>query len=386
MSSSPEGALAGLKVLDLTRNAPGPFCAMLLADYGADVIQIVDPSYLGSLVATGDPYMDLRGTPHDELSRNKRSIGINLKSSGGQGVLDRLVHDADVLIIEWRPGVAKRLSADYERLSGLNPRLIYCTITGYGQSGPMALAPGHDLGYLARSGVLSLMRDRSGRPIVPPNLIADFGGATLAAFAILAAVAERARTGRGQLVDVSLTGSAHYLATDVAAPAVHGLENPRGGATAVTGALPFYDVYETKDGRHVTVAALEEKFFRRLCERIGCKEFIERQWNREHYGAMRDAFARAFSLRTQGEWLAELGDDDVCVDPVVELVDACRDQGLMATSKDSALIPGAPSLSRTPPTRRSEPVLPCAHTDVILPGLGYGAREIADLKATGAVA
>lgn len=363
------GALAGLRVLDLTRHAPGPFAAMVLGDYGADVIQIADPTFHGEHGSSLDPYMGLRGTPADQLSRNKRSIGLNLKSTDGLAVLHRLVSTADIVITEWRPGTAERLKADYPTLAAINPRLVYCAISGYGQTGPEARRAGHDLNYLARSGVLSLMADREGRPIVPANIIADFGGGALAVVAILAAITERARTGCGQSIDCSLTGAARYLATDLASLAERA--QPRGGAFVTAGGVPFYDVYETLDGKFVSVAALEERFFKELCARLGCPELAPHQWQGERHNEMRATFARIFRSRSQSEWMTDLASLDVCVAAVADFSEAVAEAGADT---------GAPRLSRTPVRIACPPVAPATHSDEVLAELGYPAAEIARLR------
>jgi crotonobetainyl-CoA:carnitine CoA-transferase CaiB-like acyl-CoA transferase len=379
------GALEGLKVLDLTRNAPGPFCCMVLADYGADVIQIADPGYFAAQTKTGTPYADLRGAEHDALSRNKRSLGLNLKSEDGQRIFHALARAADVVVVEWRPGVAERLNVGFSVLSQLNRKLIYCAISGYGQNGPKSRLAGHDLNYLAWSGVLSLMTDRTGRPIVPPNIIADFGAGLLAAFAILAAVTARSRTGEGQFIDASLCAGTQYLATDFISLVLANLDRPHGGGWTVTGGLPFYDVYGTKDGKYLTIAAFEDRFFRRLCQRIDCGEFSDAQWRRDRYEAMRHAFAMAFRRRTAADWLDYLKDDDVCVAPVVEFADAARELHRSKEIDAQVILDGPPLLSLTPARLRSAPVLPFAHSDTILGEMGWSPEEIDRLRSNGAI-
>lgn len=375
-ASSEPGALHGLRVLDLTRHAPGPFAAMMLGDYGADVIQVADPTFHGEHGGSVDAYMKLRGTPADQLSRNKRSIGLNLKSADGLAVYYRLAETADVVIIEWRPGTAERLKADYATLSERNPRLVYCAISGYGQTGPEARRAGHDLNYVARSGVLSLMTDRTGRPIVPANIMADFGGAALAVVAILAALTERLRSGRGQLIDCSLTDATRYLATDLASLAMAGLARPRGGTFVTAGGVPFYDVYETKDGKFLSVAALEERFFQELCTRLGCPQLAPDQWRTERHEEMRETFARIFRTRSQAAWVAELAALDVCFAAVADFSDVVADAGAET---------GAPRLSRTPARQSRPPVTPAAHSSEILAELGYAEAEIARLRRDASV-
>ena len=349
---------------------------MILGDYGADVIQIADPTFHGEHGASTNAYMKLRGSPADQLSRNKRSIGLNLKSPEGLAILHKLAERTDVVIVEWRPGTAERLKADYATLSILNPRLVYCAISGYGQTGAHARDAGHDLNYVARSGVLSLMADRAGRPIVPANIIADFGGGALAVVAILAALQARTHTGRGQFIDCSLTDAARYLATDFAALAMSGRDQPKGGAFVTAGGVPFYDVYETRDGRYVSVAALEERFFRELCTRLGCRELGDAQWRTERHAEMRTTFARIFATRTQAEWMAELGGADVCVTAVPEFSEA-----VAAAGNDT----GAPRLSETPAQVTRPPVAPASDTASILAELGIAEPEAARLKLEGSV-
>lgn len=376
VESSTPAALQGFRVLDLTRHAPGPFAAMILGDYGADVIQIADPTFHGEHGTSTNAYMKLRGSPADQLSRNKRSIGLNLKSPDGLAIFHKLARTADAVIVEWRPGTAERLKADYATLSALNPRLVYCAISGYGQTGPHARDAGHDLNYVARSGVLSLMADRAGRPIVPANIIADFGGGAMAVVAILAALQARTHTGRGQFVDCSLTDAARYLATDFAALSASGRDQPRGGAFVTAGGVPFYDVYETRDGRYVAVAALEERFFRQLCTRLGCPELGDAQWQSERHGEMRATFARIIFTRTQAEWMADLGGADVCVTAVPEFGDA-----VAAAGSDT----GAPRLSETPARVARPPVAPAADTASILAELGIAGPDVERLERDGSV-
>ena len=280
------GPLAGTKVLDLSRNAPGPFCTMVLGDLGADVIAVHSPVAAGGAGrleadrATGGSASDeafpaLRGGRSDTLGRNKRSIGINLKNPRGHDIFRSLVAGSDVLVEEMRPGTADRLGIGYEAMHELNPRLVYCSISGFGRDGPYAALPGHDLSYLAQAGALAMLAPRGGLPVIPQNIVADYaGGGLVAAVGVLAALLARHRTGLGQHVDASLTDGVLYVLADLLSAWFGFAETPRLGESAVSGALPSYSVYETSDGRHIAVACLEPWFFHNLCGALGRADLI----------------------------------------------------------------------------------------------------------------
>ncbi len=376
-------ALGQLRILDLSRQLPGPFCSMLLADLGADVIVIAAPN-------------DPMGVGIPLVSRNKRNMTLNLKEPEGKAIFRRLAAEADVVLEGFRPGVAARLGIDYESLCALNPRVIYCSLSGYGQDGPYRDRVGHDINYLGYAGVLDLVGAAGGPPVIPGVQIADIGGgALMAAIGILAAAIARQETGRGQLVDVAmLDGSFAWNVFHVMLHLVTG-QVPQRGRTRLTGHHPCYAIYETRDGRHLTIGALEPHFWATLCRHFGREEFIETQYAE---GAKREemfAFFRdAFRQKTLAQWLAELGDKDVCIGPVNTLAEALVDPQVrhrqMAVEVDTpsgrqtAL--GTPiKLSDTPATVRTPPPGFGEHTDRILAELGYGADAIADLRARGVI-
>ena len=373
--------LAHLRLLDLSRQLPGPFCSMLLADMGVDVITIANPT---DPLGIGIPF----------LARNKRSMTLNLKSAGGREILQRLVAGADVLLEGYRPGVPARLGIDYDTLRAINPRLIYCSISGYGQSGPYRDRVGHDLNYIGYAGVLNFVGAAGGPPVIPGVQIADVaGGGLMAAIGILTAVIARQQTGRGQFVDVAmLDGSLACNAYHVLLYLLSGQLPTRGGEQ-LTGRYPCYAVYETRDGRHVTVAAFEPHFWATLCRHFGREDFIEPQWDEgERREAMFRFFRAAFREKTMAEWVHELGDKDICFGPVNRLDETLADPQLrhrdMVVKMDGPAGPvtviGNPiKLSETPAALRTPPPRFGEHTDQILAEAGVSAAEIAALRGRG---
>src|SRR5881296_647829 len=259
-------ALGRFRMLDLSRQLPGPFCSMLLADLGMDVVAVYAPN-------------DPMGMGIPLLGRNKRSCTLNLKAPEGRAIFHRLARDADVVLEGGRPGGAARLGVDYATLAPLNPRLVYCSISGYGQDGPYRDRVGHDVNYLGFAGVIGLTGTAGGPPAIPGVQIADIGGgALMAAVGILAALWAREETGRGQLVDIAmLDGSVAWQVVNVFRYLLE-REEPAHGETLLTGRHPCYAIYETRDGRHVTVGALEPHFWRTLCERLELPAFVEQQF------------------------------------------------------------------------------------------------------------
>jgi crotonobetainyl-CoA:carnitine CoA-transferase CaiB-like acyl-CoA transferase len=376
-------ALGHLRLLDLSRQLPGPFCSTLLADLGMDVLSVAAP---GDVMALGIPF----------LSRNKRSLTLNLKTEAGREIFYRLAAGADVVLEGFRPGVTSRLGVDYETLRARNPRLVYCSITGYGQNGPYRDRVGHDLNYLGYAGVLEYLGAAGAAPIVPGVQIADIGGgALMAAVGILTAIVARGTTGRGQHVDIAMMDG--VVAWNVYHLLLYALSGkiPERGRAPLTGHHPCYAVYETRDGRYVTVGAYEAHFWATLCRQFGREDFIPRQWDE---GAARDEmfafFRAAFRTKTLAEWMTELGDVDICFGPVNTLADALVDPQVRArgmlvevdTPTGRAPTVGTPiRLSETPPELRTPPPELGADTDGVLTALGIGADEIARLRAAGIV-
>ena len=372
--------LRNLKLLDLSRQLPGPFCSLMLADLGVDVLVIASPS-------------DVMGIGLPLIQRNKRSMTLNLKTPQGKGIFQQLAADADVLLEGFRPGVTERLGIDYASMAGLNPRLVYCSISGYGQDGPYRDKVGHDINYLGYAGVLGVSGGAGQPPAIMPVQVADIGGgALMAVVGILSALMAREHTGHGQLVDISmLDGSVAWNVFHTLLYLVTGGQQPERGATRLTGHNPCYAVYETKDGKYVTVGALEEHFWRNLCVALGVEEFVPDQFAE---GPRREEMFRVirekFKSKTQAEWLRQLDGIDICFGPVNTIADAFADPQLQARrmiydAGGLKLIASPVRLSDTPVAEPTAPPRFGQHTDEVLRGLAYSGADIERLRAGGVV-
>ena len=376
------GPLKGLRVIELAGIGPGPFCAMLLADMGADVVRI-DRTEASGLGVPMDKRYDING-------RNRRSVALDLKSPAGLSAVKRLVAGADILIEGFRPGVAERLGLGPADCHALNPRLVYGRMTGFGQDGPLAQAAGHDLNYIALSGALHAIGAAGGAPTPPLNLVADYGGGALyLAFGLMAALFERQTSGRGQVVDAAMVDGAASLMSIFYGLQAGGLWGEPRGANLLDGGAPFYATYETADGRYVSLAPLEPKFFAELARRIGLEErFVLRQYDRRLWPAMREAIAGVMRTKSRDEWSALLEGSDACFAPVLSIDEAPRHAHAAARHAfveiDGVAQPApAPRFDRSvPATPRAAPEIG-AHTQAVLAQAGYSADEIAALLASG---
>jgi alpha-methylacyl-CoA racemase len=376
-------ALVGLRVLDLSRLLPGGFCSLLLADFGADVIKVEDTG-MGDYVRADEPSFHA-------LNRGKRSVRIDLKNAAGRDAFLRLVRTTDVVLESFRPGVMDRLGVGYARLREENPRLVYCAITGFGQDGPYAQRAGHDMNYLALTGLLGLTGEPDGPPIQAAGQIADLGGgALMAAFGILAALRARERSGEGQFVDVSMTDGALSWLAMVAARYLADGRLPRRGEDQLAGGLICYRPYRCADG-WVTLGALEPKFWRAWCEGLGREDLADRQFEAVGSDTHR-AVEAVFAERTRAQWRAFNDEHDCCLEPVLGLDEALESELFrareMVVEVDDARLLGTPvKLSRTPadPARAGGPAIG-ADTDPVLAEAGYGAEEIGALREAEAVA
>ena len=375
--------LAGTSVLDFSRLAPGPYCSMLLSDFGADVIRI-DRAPLG---------VEMPPFDGDVLGRGKRSVALDLKQPNGVEIARRLAARADVVLEGFRPGVMERLGLGPDELLAANPRLVYARITGWGQDGPMADRAGHDIDYVALSGVLGAI-GRAGSPPVPPiNLLADFaGGGLLSAFGIVLALLERERSGTGQVIDAAMIDGAMNLMS-VFAVAIHeGRWGPHGTNIVDTGAH-FCETYETADGKYMAVGAMEPQFYAQFLEGIGLDgEPLPDQMDEASWPTMKERVAAIFAGRTRNEWCAVFDDRDACVVPVLAPAEAPHHPHNVARDAfvarhDGALVPApAPRFSRTPASLAGPPPEIGAHTRHVLEELGLPATEIDRLARAGAVA
>ena len=388
--------LEGIKILDLSRLAPGPYCSMLLGDMGADVLLIEEagtPSgRRAAQAATPDPNAARRASAGNALGRNKRSIRLNLKSDEAREIFYRLADEADVVLEGFRPGVVKRLGVDYDTLSARNPRLVYCSLSGFGQDGPYAQRVGHDINYISIGGALGMIGSagKGGRPAIPVNVLADFaGGGLMAAFAILCALQARERTGRGQTVDIAMSDGVMSLITSMAGQHFATGDNIEPGESMLNGAAPHYNVYECSDGRWFSVGALEPWFYANLCTVMGREDFIAEQGTSDaaKVEEIYDHFAARFKTKTADEWFEILNEVDVCAAPVLTLEEAFNDPHNLARKMVVEVeTPGvgkvkqvgiAPKLSDTPGQVRAPAPTPGQHTDAVLADLGFDAETIA---------
>ncbi|WP_416955363.1 CaiB/BaiF CoA transferase family protein [Streptomyces sp. Agncl-13] len=339
------GPLSGCRVVELGGIGPGPFAGMLLADLGAEVVRVDRPERADEPDAGG---------PGDVLNRGKRSVVLDLKHPAGPAALLQLAAHADVLIEGFRPGVTERLGIGPHECLARNPRLVYGRMTGWGQTGPLAAAAGHDLTYIALTGALGAIGDTGGPPQIPLNLVGDFGGGgCYLVIGVLAALHAVGSTGVGQVVDAAIVdGTAHLLASTFGKLG-RGVWTDERGVNQLDGGWPFYAVYGTKDGRHVAVGALEAKFYRRLIELLKLDVDPDLQHDRATWPELRRRLAERFAERTRDEWAALFEGTDACVAPVLGLAEAAAHPQLAARgslfARDGVVQPAAaPRFSATP--------------------------------------
>jgi len=384
-------ALGGIRILDLSRMLPGPYCSMMLADLGAEVIKVEEP-IVGDPTRRSPPIIDGQSAPFAQVNRNKKSIAIDLKKSEGRDIFLKLASTADCVLEQFRPGVVDRLGINYATVAEVNPRIVYCSLTGFGQDGPHRERSGHDLNYLALSGVLGLTTDDRGKPVIPGVQVADLAGGMIAGFAILAALLAREKTGRGQYVDVSMFD---VMLSMLPIPAAHhfaGKTIPVGGKYVLSGAYPFYNVYQTSDGKFMTLGALEPKFWANFCKKIERDELIARQFdageNREN---LFEEVRNVFKSRTQSEWIELMRGADCCCEPVLSMAEAFEH----AQTRAREMIRQGPSiteqlgfsykLSDTPPRETSRAPALGEHTAELLAEAGISKDEIIRLKEAGII-
>ena len=383
-------ALNGIRILDMAWFGPGPFCATLLGDLGADIIKIHEPypERRGSLIKFAFP-ADSPGFPGQ---RNCKTMGIDLKSDAGRAIFHELARTADVIVESYRPGVVKRLSVDYDTISVINPGIVYASLSGYGQDGPYRDLVGHDLNYISVGGLLGMTGVSGGPPVIPGTLVADFAaGGMAAAIGILAALMARVQTGKGQYVDVSLTdGVVEMLYLWIMPYLLFGIDARR-GETIFTGQYPWYNVYETGDGKYISVAAFESWFYANLCELLGCEDFIEHQFVE---GPKKEeifrTFKQIFLTKNRDEWVEILRAKDTCVAPVYTIQEVTTDpqllhRGMIREMPHPKLgsvkqVGSMLKLSGSPFQVRNWATSFGQHTDEIIQELGYDSTHINELR------
>jgi alpha-methylacyl-CoA racemase len=385
MSSQATGPLSGIKVLEVAGMGPGPFCAQVLSDFGADVIRVDRADVVG------DPANDAI-TAVDVLARGRRSVAVDLKRPSGADLLLRLAAAADVLIEGYRPGVMERLGLGPQVCLERNPRLVYGRITGWGQDGPWAMEAGHDINYIALAGTLWPVGRAGEAPVPPLNYVGDFGGGgMLLALGVCAALAERGASGRGQVVDAAMVDGAALLNGFIYGMRATGRWGTERGSNLLDGGAPFYDTYETADGKWVSVGAIEAKFFGNLVKALGLDIDPATQNDEATWPALREKLAATFRTRTRDEWTRLLSGADACFAPVLSPWEAPGHphNAARGTFTESYGVPQpnpAPRFSRTPGAIAGPPPVPGQHTDEILGDLGLDAAAIARLKSAGDIA
>jgi alpha-methylacyl-CoA racemase len=379
------GPLSGFKIIEVAGIGPGPFAAMMLADMGADVVRIDRAQN----VTGGDPAKP----PFDVLNRGRRSVGVDLKHPDGVETVLKLVEKADALIEGFRPGVTERLGIGPDDCLARNPKLVYGRMTGWGQEGPYAQAAGHDINYIALAGALDAIGRRGGPPLPPLNLVGDFGGGgMLLAYGVVCALLETSRSGKGQVVDAAMVDGAAVLMSMFHAFTAIGMWKEERGTNLLDTGAPFYDVYETSDGKYISVGSIEPQFYAELLRLSGLGESgdLPHQMDQSQWPAMKERVADIFRTKTRDEWCQIMEHTDVCFAPVLSIKEAPQHPHNQArkTFVESGGItqPGpAPRYSRTPGEIQRPPAHPGQHTDEVLAEWGVNKDDIAKLREAGAV-
>lgn len=387
--------LDGIRVLDLTRLLPGAVATMMLGDFGAEITKIEEPG-------VGDPMRQSRaGINHPSgyfllTNRNKRSLALNLKHPAGREIFLKLVAQADIVIEGFRPGVMERLRLDYETLRQLNPRLIYCALTGYGQDGPYRHQAGHDINYISTAGLLGVNGIKDGPPAIPGVQVADLAGGSLhAVIGILLALQARAQTGAGQMVDISMTDCSLALMYIPLATYLANEAQPQRGAEGLSGRYACYHVYQTQDGRHLALGALEPKFWANLCYQLNRADLIPLQFSNGRQLELIATLSAIFRSKTAAEWLDEFTEVDACLTLVKDVAEMIADPQITArgligeidhpTAGRLKQIAPTVQLSATPGRMHAPPPALGEHTRAILTELGYPATMIEQWAQEGVI-
>ncbi len=379
------GPLAGVKVVELAGIGPGPFCAMMLADMGADVVRVERASNV--------PADMPEGSPPDVASRGKKSIGVDLKNPDGVETVLRLIEGSDILLEGFRPGVTERMGLGPDVCLQRNPALVYGRMTGWGQDGPYALAAGHDINYIALSGVLSMIGRKGEGPVPPLNLVGDFGGGgMLLAFGVVSALVSARASGQGQVVDAAMVDGAAVLAAMFSSMTATGMWKEERGSNMLDTGSHFYDVYECADGEYVSIGSIEPQFYSILLEKLELDPAeLPRQHDRDEWPALKVKVAGIFKTKTRDEWCDIMEHTDICFAPVLKWSEAPKHPHNQARSTfidiDGITQPApAPRFSATPTAVPAPPPHPGQNTDDTLADFGFSADEIQSLRGAGAIA
>ena len=378
------GPLAGIKVVELAGIGPGPFCSMMLSDMGAEVLR-VDRTEAADLGVPTDPKFNL-------LNRGRRSVAVDLKKPEGIATVKKLIAKADALIEGFRPGVMERLGLSPEECLKLNPRLVFGRMTGWGQEGPIAHAAGHDINYIALTGALYSIGNAGGPPVPPLNLVGDFGGGAMyLAFGIVCALLECKSSGKGQVVDTAMIDGAASLMTGMYGMRAAGRWIDARGSNILDTGSPWYGVYETKDGKHVSIGAIEAKFYAELLRLTGLdKEALPKQHDRNGWPKLRERFTAVFKNKTRDEWCKVMEGSDVCFAPVLTMAEAPNHPHMKARGTfvevEGVTQPGpAPRFSRSKPKVQRGPSKAGQHTAEALADWGFSSGDIEALRKAAAI-
>ncbi len=379
------GPLEGVKILEIAGIGPGPFAAMMLSDMGADIVKI---DRAGSVRPEKPAH-----PPRDVLGRGRRSLAVDLKNPEGIETVLRMVEQADVILEGFRPGVMERLGLGPDVCQARNPRIIFGRMTGWGQEGPMAMAAGHDINYIALTGALHAIGRAGEAPVPPLNLVGDFGGGgMLLAFGVVCAIVERATSGKGQVVDAAMVDGASALMAMMFGMQASGMWSDQRGTNLLDTGAHFYDVFETSDGKHVSIGSIEPQFYALLLEHTGLAgEDLPAQMDPASWGPMKERLTAIFKTKTRDEWTEIMEGTDVCFAPVLSMQEAPLHPHMKhrETFVDIAgLVQPAPAprFDRTAPSVPKPPAYAGQHSDEALASYGFSADEIAALRSSGAVA
>jgi alpha-methylacyl-CoA racemase len=379
------GPLKGVRIIEMAGIGPAPFCGMMLSDMGAEVIR-VDRSDGADLGLPG------REARFEVLHRGRQSIAVDVKTEAGREIVRRLVTDADALIEGFRPGVMERLGLGPAALAENNPRLVFGRMTGFGQDGPMAPRAGHDINYIALTGALHAIGSKDGPPLPPLNLIGDYGGGgMLLAFGVVCAILEARSSGKGQVVDAAMVDGGSILMAAIYGFLGSGMWRDERGVNILDSGAPWYNVYETRDGKWVSIGSIEKRFYADLLERLGIAgEELPKQHDRAGWPTLARRFAEVFKTRTRDEWSVVFAESDACFAPVLGMSEVAAHPHNVARStfveRDGVLQPSpAPRFSRTPEAIRGPARPSGADSEAVLKAAGYSAADIAALIAQGVV-